>query len=827
MKEKFTVIAAALFMLAACQAEPQIEESPISETPVEEAAQPNVVKEGVVPPEVTASLEIGAPTKSLIEVDGEGVGTIYWTPSDEINVFYGTTSTRYISKNTENATTAVFKTLDVIGTTESASENIWGLYPYNENASCTGSAVTTTLPANQKGVPGTFDDDLYITLAHNTSTALVFWNVCGGIKFSLSRNDITSITFRGNNNEDIAGDISLTFDGETNLPVATVLNGAKEITLTPKTGTTFASGENYYIILLPGTLSSGFTMTFDSTDGTTGTFNYTANAVTIKRSVFSKKANIDTYAIFDLSDNCIVYTSIDGKMISPYQYYDSDDDILYGDFGANIVSNQYSDGKGIIRFDGPVTRIGRQAFSRRYNLKSIVIPKTVTSIDHMAFNQCYNLEEIESKSEVAPYVTTTTFSKVGRCGRLIYPSGASYNSWLSTNNNMLGAFEWNEIRPLLTNSITSDNEIWYVTESASEATFNTNLSDLIRDPTETNQLILSIDDHIFYAPRYGGVCRSGSIRFSNNSNTTGQILKNADVLAVGMSDHFSTMDIESQEGFHISIPAYYYGSKVERVNINDEGGWGASLSYNKTIGNKNYAQLGTLVINDCLSNRSSDRRKNHVTGRFVDYLDIDRVFCFAPDGSPFSTNNTNRTMTVIDDMTIYYRRPEGWSKEDFESYDWSSSWWGDTSNPASYLSPNIRVTIKMLPDDLDKANLRSNQNYFEGYYIIAKAGDTMHVKSSWGDEDHYSDVEGYIGSIGENKWIERYGDYIELEGNYTFNEDYEGWISFASTSTGGFVELPTGVIVLGASNTDIYGVHTAFAYQDGILKQLTAKDVNY
>ena len=389
MKEKFTVFAAALFMLAACQAEPQITQEI---APAQASEQPQTVEEGVVPPEVTASQENGAPTKSLIEVDGEGVGTIYWTPSDEINVFYGSTSTRYISKNTENATTAVFRTLDVIGTTESATENIWGLYPYNENASCTGSAVTTTLPANQKGVPGTFDDDLYITLAHNTSTALVFWNVCGGIKFSLSRNDITSITFRGNNNEDIAGDISLTFDGETNFPVATVLNGAKEITLTPKTGTTFASGENYYLILLPGTLSGGFTMTFTDIDDVLGTFVYTDNAVTIKRSVFSKKADIDTYAEFEQC-NKIYYTTSDGQPV----YIKS-----YGKpFDANVVSNTYEDGIGCITFDGDVTSIKERAFpsygGNPSRLTSIVLPRKISDITGSVFADCTNLSAFSGK----------------------------------------------------------------------------------------------------------------------------------------------------------------------------------------------------------------------------------------------------------------------------------------------------------------------------------------------------------------------------------------------------------------------------------------------
>lgn len=242
-----------------------------------------------------------APSKSSISVDGEGVGTIYWSPADEISVFYGASSpVLYTSTNTAPETTAAFTTTAVIGSTELASTNIWGLYPHDPAATCSGTSVTTTLPATQYGVSGTFDDDLFLTLAHSDDTNLHFYNVCGGIKFSLSRDDITSITFRGNNNEDIAGDISLTF--EEGLPKATVTSGLKEITLTPKTGSTFVSGENYYLILLPVTLSNGFTMTFE-TATEIGTFNYTAKAVTIKRSIFSKKNEIDGYATFEEKSN--------------------------------------------------------------------------------------------------------------------------------------------------------------------------------------------------------------------------------------------------------------------------------------------------------------------------------------------------------------------------------------------------------------------------------------------------------------------------------------------------------------------------------------------
>ena len=250
-------------------------------------------------PEIIATLETEDNTKSMISVDGEGVGTIYWTPADKINIFYGTTSTLYTSQNTENALTAVFRTTDIIGSTESASDNIWGLYPYDADAVCDGNTVTTTIPSTQYAVPDTFDDDLFPTLAHSETNALKFYNVCGGIKFSLSRGDIYQITFRGNNSEDLAGRVSLTFSNDS--PAATVLSAEKEIYLLPKDASTFENGTNYYLVLLPCTLSDGFTMIFNAANGSVGTFNYSEKAITIKRSVFSRKANIDTYASFTAS----------------------------------------------------------------------------------------------------------------------------------------------------------------------------------------------------------------------------------------------------------------------------------------------------------------------------------------------------------------------------------------------------------------------------------------------------------------------------------------------------------------------------------------------
>lgn len=81
--------------------------------------------------------------------------------------------------------------------------------------------------------------------------------------------------------------------------------------------------------------------------------------------------------ISSLSKNAIWYTSSDGKIVNPYNV-----------FGANILSNVYEDGKGVIIFDGVVVSIGEVAFRDCTSLTSITIPNSVTEIRDGAFCLC-------------------------------------------------------------------------------------------------------------------------------------------------------------------------------------------------------------------------------------------------------------------------------------------------------------------------------------------------------------------------------------------------------------------------------------------------------
>ena len=98
------------------------------------------------------------------------------------------------------------------------------------------------------------------------------------------------------------------------------------------------------------------------------------------------------HEVIPVPNNKIWYTSSDDEIVEPYK---TD---MFGD--AVIVSNTYSNGKGIITFDRDITTIGWQAFGGCKSLTSITIPNSVTTIGESAFSRCSSLKEFKGKYAV-------------------------------------------------------------------------------------------------------------------------------------------------------------------------------------------------------------------------------------------------------------------------------------------------------------------------------------------------------------------------------------------------------------------------------------------
>ena len=78
------------------------------------------------------------------------------------------------------------------------------------------------------------------------------------------------------------------------------------------------------------------------------------------------------------------YTTSDGKIVNNISNPEQ--------FGANIVAHSVVDGKCVIEFDAPITKIPANAFYECRNLTGdLVIPNSVTEIGYQAFENCTGL----------------------------------------------------------------------------------------------------------------------------------------------------------------------------------------------------------------------------------------------------------------------------------------------------------------------------------------------------------------------------------------------------------------------------------------------------
>lgn len=235
-------------------------------------------------------------------------GSVFWNPSDEISLFFMSGENggnKFTSQNTEVAEIAEFSgTINGItggGEGLSGDAYFWAVYPYSKENSCESNSVITALPDTQQGIEESFADDLFITVARSTGVKMGFKNLCGGLKFCVSQSGIRAVSFRGNKEEVLAGKVRASFNA-SNVPVVTeVLDGKTEVTLVAPNGGEFEVGKFYYAVLLPATLSEGFTMTFYKSDETCGVYTHT-KSVSFKRSIFGTVRNLDQGLTFHKSE---------------------------------------------------------------------------------------------------------------------------------------------------------------------------------------------------------------------------------------------------------------------------------------------------------------------------------------------------------------------------------------------------------------------------------------------------------------------------------------------------------------------------------------------
>lgn len=258
------------------------------------------IEEENSPATETKELTITATRESPdTKTERQSNGDVYWSPSDAISLFFrsGTNGgSKFTAQNTEAVPIAQFKgTIDVIsgGGEDTGGEFwFWGIYPYSTENSCDGSSITTVIPTEQVGKAGTFADNTFITMARAKGLELGFYNICSGIKFNVTRDDIKEVRFCGNNEENIAGKIKAVWDNAGKPAIQEYVNGSKAVKVIAPNSGTFETGKDYYLVFAPELLTNGFTMTLITNDDKQGVFLYT-NERQFKRGIFVNISNLN------------------------------------------------------------------------------------------------------------------------------------------------------------------------------------------------------------------------------------------------------------------------------------------------------------------------------------------------------------------------------------------------------------------------------------------------------------------------------------------------------------------------------------------------------
>ena len=416
--KKLLLFVFAAFAFAAC------EQAPIEE---QSAIRPDV------PDTITVGFE-GDETRIQLN---EAQKTV-WTKGDLVSVFYRSNANQQWKYNGETgARTANLKRVDA-GTATRDMDRVVVVYPYNEDYYINPSTfnVQASLPATQHYLAKSYGLDGNIMISSAEYNDVTLKNVCGWLKLQLTGDGetIKSIKFRGNNGEQVAGELYINSADATAILASDMGNvteddgdnatgGAsanlsfddvvlKEVTLNCGEGVALgAEATAFYIALPPQTFEQGFTVEIEDTEG------YVMEQSTDK-ALLIERNHIQPMAALEFinpnrptqptpANNEIWYTAT--AKVEP-QF----DDVQT--FGANLVSNVWdSETKmGIITFDGDVTMIGKDAFNNCHNLTTITLPECITVIGNKAFYQCDGLVEFT----IPESVTTIGSSAFYYCSKL-------------------------------------------------------------------------------------------------------------------------------------------------------------------------------------------------------------------------------------------------------------------------------------------------------------------------------------------------------------------------------------------------------------------------
>lgn len=295
-----------------------------------------------------------------------------WNADDQISIFNKTVDNlQFAFAGAEADATGQFSSVNGNATLSgSAVPHIYAVYPYGaETSVAADGTISLTLPAEQTyygGVSFGRGANTMVSVTDNVSAPLVFKNVCGYLQLKLYGDDvaISRVTFKGNNDELLAGAATVTAAvGEA--PTVTMGTGAtKEVAIVCADPVKLGADADHYTTFLlaipPTTFTKGFTITVTDADGYV-VKKSTSNSYTIGRNEIFPMAPVKcrTIETFQIENEKVQ------DYMSSTDYYSSD--ISYS--SSYFDDHRRSDSDDPLPFTMTVsgaTKVQMKSLSARY-----------------------------------------------------------------------------------------------------------------------------------------------------------------------------------------------------------------------------------------------------------------------------------------------------------------------------------------------------------------------------------------------------------------------------------------------------------------------------
>ena len=279
-KNILTAFVMAAFLVASCakEATPATQENIHSDTPGQEQGGVVVNPDGTL----TLTFTSEATSRTSLASDGK---TVDWVAGDAIRFWGG--ETNYDATAQSSAHNTAFSDITV---PEELSA-LYVTYPANIASECEDGTLYIKFPSTRTA--GEFaGTDYSAAQAVKTdgvwNTSLHFKNIASLLQISITDNEITQLSVEGLDGEAMAGTLPVSFDASGNLAFGDVISASTKVNLSVG-----GAGE-YFIPVIPGTVSNGFRVTMLKGSDPLTPFTF-VGAYTLAAGQITRLTNIDQH----------------------------------------------------------------------------------------------------------------------------------------------------------------------------------------------------------------------------------------------------------------------------------------------------------------------------------------------------------------------------------------------------------------------------------------------------------------------------------------------------------------------------------------------------